>query len=192
MDAASTFLTQYVTECHAFVTSRHVCKLTSGCGSPLCHGEVNVSVHYNRNRLWNCGCCSPLCLLNWAAAPTFIVLDTVGPTKWVLQSTLSTELGCGAHFHRTPGHVGPTKWVLQSTLSTELGCGAHFHRTSGHVGPTKWVLQSTLSTELGCGAHFHRTSGHVGPTKWVLTSTLSTEVAAAPTKTKYVGCRMHV
>ena len=103
---------------------------------------------------------------------------------WVLQSTLSTELGCSAHFHRT-GHVGPV-------YHFELGCGAHFHRTSGHVGGTKWVLQSTLSTELGCGAHFHPTSGHVGGTKWVLTSTLSTEVAAAPTKTKYVGCRMHV
>ena len=49
---------------------------------------------------------------------------------WVLQSTLSTELGCGANFHRTPGHVGRTKWVLQSTLFAELGCdkvGADVH-----------------------------------------------------------------
>ena len=66
----STFWTQCVTGCHTFVTLRHVCKLTSECGSPLCHGEVNVSDHYIRDRLWYCGCCIPLCLLNWAAAPT--------------------------------------------------------------------------------------------------------------------------
>ena len=27
---------------------------------------------------------------------------------------------------QTPGHVGFRKWVLQSNLSTEVGCGAHF------------------------------------------------------------------
>ena len=78
---------------------------------PIC--TLRTIVHLDK---WaaQSGCCSPLCLLNWAAAPTFIVhLDT-----WASQSGCCSPL-CLLNWDAT-------KWVLTSTLSTKVGCGAHF------------------------------------------------------------------
>ena len=99
---------------------------------------------------------------------------------WVLQSTLSTEMGCGAHFIRTSGHVGCRKWVLLSTLSTKVGCDAHLDEISrlphalfvdeaftfyclGVFVQMVWMLRPILVCELGvyflsliwCGIHYN-------------------------------------